>query len=129
MRGARGERLLHQRLGVVDAPDGGDGEVAQMGAHDQRLGLVVGDTADAQVALHVVDIPLKLGAEGRVFDVVDGPLEAALAVHHHAAAPGAEMGVVVRAEKQVKYAVVFQSNAEKSTHVPHSFCRQVPCVL
>ena len=87
--GALGEGLVHQGLGVVDAADCGDGEVAQVGAHDQRLRLVIRYAADAQVALHVVDIPLELGAEGRVLDVVDGALKAALPMYHHAAAPGA----------------------------------------
>ena len=119
--GAVGEGLGHQCLGVVDAAHGGDGEVAQVGAHDQRLGLVIGDAADAHVALHVVDIPLKLGAEGGVFDVVDGSLEAVLTVDDHAATAGAQVRVVIGAKEQVKHAVVLQRHAKESTHCSRSF--------
>ena len=52
--GTHRKGLLDQFVDVVDPPHGGDGEVAQVGTDDERLGLIVGNTADAQVPLHFV---------------------------------------------------------------------------
>ena len=101
------EGLGHQRVDVVDAPDGGDGEVSQVRAHDQRLRLGIGDASDAQRALHGRHIPLKLGAERGVFDVVNGPVVPLLGVvDGHAAASRAQMGMIIRPKEQVEHAVV-----------------------
>ena len=59
-----GEVALHQRVGIVDDAHGGDGVQAQVGAHQQGLGIGVADTADAGAAVKFRQILVELGAEG-----------------------------------------------------------------
>ena len=101
------EHGVHQLLRVVNPPHGDDGVSAVVGADDEGLGVVIGNTPDAKVALHLVYVLVELGAKGGVLDVVDGPVKAGiLPVHRHARTAGAQVGVVVRAEKQVQQAVL-----------------------
>ena len=93
-------------LGVVDLPDGGDGKGAVMGADDQRLRLVVGNASDSEIALHLIGFPVKFCPERRVFYIVDGAVEAVIpAVYGHARPAGSQMGMVVRPEEKIEYAV------------------------
>ena len=117
VRRAPVECLFDQFVGVVDAPDRGDGKIAQVRAHQQGLRLAVRDAADAEGAVHRLEIAFELRAEGCVFNVVDGAVEPVFAVNGHPPAPGAEVRVVVRSEKQVEYAVFFRCNAEKAAQI------------
>ena len=111
------EVVLHQGLGVVDDAHGGDGVHPQVGAHQQGLGVGVADAADAGAAVEVRQVLFKFGAEGGVFDGVDLPLEAVLLiVNNHASPAGAQMGVVVHAEENVKGHVALGDRAEESAH-------------
>ena len=92
--------FLYQCIKVVDLADCRDCKAAQMRLNQQRLRLEVGNTSDTEIALHLVDIPLKLGAERGIFDVVDCTVKAALAVSCHAAASCAEMRMVINAIKK-----------------------------
>ena len=99
----------HLLLFVIDAAHGGDGVTAQVGADDEGLGLAVRDTADAHPAVHIQHVPLELGAEGRVFNIVNGPFEPPGGVDRHAAPAGAKVGMVVYSEKEVGDTVLFLS--------------------
>ena len=112
-----GEGLFHQLLSIVDDAHGGDGEQAQVAAHQQGLGVGIGDTAHTGNAGHLGQIIFKLGAEGRIFNVVNLPLKALLGVVENQAAPaGAQVGVVVRAEKDVVNTVAAGNCAKETTH-------------
>ena len=119
MGGAGVKALLDQFLQIVDAAHRGDRVIAQMAAHDQRLRLRIGNTADAHGALHLVHVVFKLRAEGRVFNIVNRTLEARLAVYGHAAALGAQMRMIVRAKEQIEHAVRLRGNAKESAHCEH----------
>ena len=117
MSAAEGEVLFDERLGVVDAADDGNGVGAQVGPDQQRLGVGVADAADGRGALHILENMLKLGAEGRVLDVVDLPLQADLGViGRHTAPAGAEMRMIVRAEENIGDRVVLADDAKKTAH-------------
>ena len=126
---AVGKGLPHQLLQVVNPPHGGDGVVAQMRPDNEGLGIGVADAADTQRPGHVVHVPLELGAEGRILDVVDGPLEPLVrAVDGHAAPAGAQMRVIVHPEKQIGDAIVMRGYAEYAAHiVPPWYKTCSPC--
>ena len=101
-----GEVGLHQLLRIVDDAHGGDGVQAQMGPHQQRLGVRIADAADTAASGKFAQIVLELGPKRRIFNVVNLTLEAALAVvQRHAAAPGSQVGMVVRPEEDVQHNV------------------------
>ena len=84
------EQLLHDLVGVVDFAHGHNGVGAMVRPHNQGLGLVVGDAPNAQMALHAGHVLVELGAEGRVFNVVDGAVKALCrVVNRHAGTAGA----------------------------------------
>ena len=84
------EQLLHNLVGVVDFAHGHNGVGAMVRPHNQGLGLVVGDAPNAQMALHAGHVLVELGAEGRVFNVVDGAVKALCrVVNRHAGTAGA----------------------------------------
>ena len=112
-----GEISLHQLVGVVDDADRHDGVQAQMGAHEQRLGVAVADAAEPRVAAEVREVPLKLRPKGRIFNVVYLALEALLLVkEHHSAAARAEVRMIVRAEKDIQRDIAVRDRAEKAPH-------------
>ena len=78
-----------------------------MRTDQQGLRVGIGDTADTAAAVEIRQVLFKLGAEGRVFDVVDLALEAALLgiIDGHAAPAGTQVRVVVNTEENIKYAV------------------------
>ena len=109
--------LLYQLLGIVDNAHGGNGKQPQVGANQQGLGIGVADAADAGGTVKIVQIRLKLGAEGGIFDAVDLPLKAVLAVmNDHAAPAGTQVGVVIHTEKNVKGHVSLGNGAKKASH-------------
>ena len=61
-------------------------------------------------------IVLELGAELGVGDVVDEALDAAAVPHGQAAAPRAEVGVVVGPVEQIANTVLPGSNTEETAH-------------
>ena len=61
--------LGHQLVHIVDFPYRGDGVASQMGLDQQGLRFVVGNAADAEISLQLLQIPVKFRAEGRVLDV------------------------------------------------------------
>ena len=69
-----------------------------------------------RLPLQPADVVLELGAELGVGDVVDEPGERPSVRRGHAAAHGAEVGMVIRAVEQVRDARLFGSHAEKSAH-------------
>ena len=112
-----GEIGFHKLLGIVDDTHGGDGVKSQVGPDQQGLGIRIGDAADAAAAVEVRQVPLELGAEGGVLNVVDLPLEAAgLVVDGHAAPAGAQMRVVVHTEENIKHAISLGDRSKKPAH-------------
>ena len=113
-----GEKLVDQRIRVVDPADHTDGIGAVIGTDQQGLRLAVADAADRRSALHLFKDVLEAGAEGCVLDAVDLALQTDLRiVRRHPAAACAEMRMVVGAEKDVCHAVLFGCNAEKASHM------------
>ena len=107
------ERLLHQLFHIVNASHRGDGIIAQMRAYDQRLGIRIADAADSHRPRHFPHVPLKLCAEWGILDIMNRPVEAGLRIiHRHTAPPGAEVGVIVHAEKQIGDTAVTRNHAE-----------------
>ena len=106
----------HQLIHVIDFADGGNGIGSVVGTDDQRLGFKIGNAANTQIALHVMDVIVKLGTEGRILNIVDGPVEAILPVHRQAGPAGSQMGMVICAEKQIKHAIFFGYNAKITAH-------------
>ena len=97
------EVLLDQLVGIVDDAHGGDGEKPQMRADQQRLRVGIADAANAAASGKIAQVLLELGPEGGVLDIVDLALKALLpVVKDHAAPVGAQMGVVIHAEKDVE---------------------------
>ena len=100
------QKICYQFIGIIDYTDGGNGIKAQMGADEQGLRVNVADAAKAAAAVEVLQVVFKLGAEGGVLDIVDLPLISLFEiVDAHAAAFGAEVGVIVYAEKDVEHDV------------------------
>ena len=113
-----GKGLGHQLFGVVDDAHGGDGEHPQVGAHQQRLGVGVGNAADTGVSAEFCHVVVKFRAEGGIFDAVDLPLEALFRIVKGESGPaGAKVGVVVRAEENVVNAILMGNRPEETAHV------------
>ena len=87
-----------------------------VGTDDQGLGFKIGNAADTQIALHVMDVIIELGTERRILNIVDGPVKAILPVHRQAGPAGSQMGMVICAEKQIKHAIFFGYNAKITAH-------------
>ncbi len=99
------EGSLDKGLLVVDLAYGDDAEGAHVGPHDQGLGVGIADHANAEISVEAVQFRFELGAEIAVFDVVNGPLDACFIAHGHAAAAGAEVGMVVGPVIKIRNAV------------------------
>ena len=97
-----GIERIQQFGGVIDDPHGGDGVEPEMGTHQQGLGVAVADAADAAAAVEIAQIAFEFRAERRALDIVDLPLKGMAVADGHAAAAGAQMRVVVYAEKHVE---------------------------
>ena len=124
MAAAEGQVLLQQGLRVVDDADGADGVGAQVGPDQQRLGVRIGNAADGAGALHLVQNAVEFGTEGRIFNIVNFPLETQLGiVGCHAAPAGTQVGMVVRAEEYVQNAVPLGDRAKETAHGIPPFIR------
>ena len=112
-----GEVFLDQLLRIVDDAHRGDGVQAQVGPHQQGLGVGVADAADAALAVKLGQVLFKFGSERSVLNGVDLPLEAVLLiVDQHAAPAGAQVGVVIHSEKDIQGYVLVCCCAEKAAH-------------
>ena len=58
-----------------------------------------------KLAVEAVQFRFELGPEIAVFDIVDGPLDTCAVAYGHAAAAGAQVGVVIRAVVKFRNAV------------------------
>ena len=68
------------------------------------------------VIVQLIQIVVKFGPEGCVFDVVDGALEAVFAVYGHASAPGSQMGVVVDTKEKIHGTAALRCYAKYTAH-------------
>ena len=74
-----------------------------MGTHHQRLGLKIGNTADAQMSVHLIDILVELRTERCILYVVNGSVVTFFfAVDCHAGTSGSQMGMIIRSKEQVE---------------------------
>ena len=78
-----------------------------MGTHHQRLGLKIGNTAEAQMSVHLIDILVELRTERCILYVVNGSVVTFfIAVDCHAGASGSQMGMINYSKKQIKYTIL-----------------------
>ena len=110
------EKLFHQFLRVVDFAYGSQCVGSVMGTDNQWLGFIIGNTTDAVISFHGLDILVKLCTERCIFYVVYGTVKTILAVHSHSASSGTQMRMIIYSEKQIKYAVFFCGHTKKATH-------------
>lgn len=88
-----------------------------MRAHEQRLGVAVADAAKARVTTEIRKIALELRPKGRVLNIMDLPLEALFLVKENHTTPAcAEVGMVVRAEKDVQGDLAVRYPRQKAAH-------------
>jgi hypothetical protein len=119
-------RFLRQGFDVLNLSDRHDGEGSQMGTYDQGLGVVIADDSDAPVSLKIGQIRLEFGTEIIIFDIVNGSLIPVGVADGKSAAPGPQVGMVIRSVKQIVYAVIFRGDSKKSTH---AFLLSNPVIL
>ena len=112
-----GKIPLDQFVGIIDNANRCDSKQAQMAAHQQRLGIGIGNAANAAAAVEFGDISLKFGSERGVLNVVDLALEAAHIVHDHTAPLGTQVGMVVHAEEHIHGYITPGNGAKKTAHV------------
>ena len=122
---------LDELGGVVDRPDGGEREEAEVRADEQWLRVGVADAAHPHGSGEDGEVLLELGAEGRVLDGVDLALEArAFVPDDHAGAPRPEVGVVVHAKEHVKNHVAARRRPKEGSHQvrspPHPLAGRLP---
>jgi hypothetical protein len=101
------EGMAYQSVGVLDDPHSGDGVNAQVRADDERLVFEIADDADAQAAAHLLDVLFELGSELGIAYIVDVSTETPAFDGGQSAPAGAQMGMVVRAEKEIGDTVLF----------------------
>ena len=90
------EDLLYDLLRIVDLADRRNAEGSVVGTDQDRLRLVIGDTADAVFADHVVGFLLEFGTEGSVLYIMNGFIKSVFfTVNSHARAAGAKVRVIV----------------------------------
>ena len=88
-----------------------------MGAHQQRLRVGIADAADPARSGKISEILIKSGAEGGVRDGMDLPVKSRFLIpDRHACIFGAQMAVIVRAEKDVHNDVAPGDGAEEAPH-------------
>ena len=77
-----------------------------MGTYKQRLWLIIRNTANPKITLHLIYIFVKLGPERSILNIVNGSLKTGLfIIYGHTCPSGSQMGMIVRTEKQIKHAV------------------------
>ena len=75
MRMSAAENLHQNLFHVVDTAHRDNGIGAMVGTDDQRLRLIIRNTADSQISGHFRHILVELGTEGGVLDVMNGTIE------------------------------------------------------
>ena len=117
MPAAEGQILVDQRIRILNHAGHADGVGAQAGADQQRLGIRVRNAAHGRGAPHFLKDMLKLRPEGCVLNVVNLPLQPDLRIPgRHSGPLGAQMGMIIHAEKGIQHAVPRGSNAKESAH-------------
>ena len=79
-----------------------------MRTNQQGLGFIIGNTADAQMSVHVVDFLIKLRSEGRILYIVNrSVISFFFAVYNHSRTSCSKVGMIVCSEEQIKHTVLF----------------------
>lgn len=108
--------LFFEFVDVVDTCHCHYGEFSQMAVYDDRLGVGVTDHADSAVPGKFGQIAFEFGAEIRVFDIVYGAGEDAVADCGHAGAFCSHVTVVINAVEKLVDTFRFGCDAEKASH-------------
>ena len=103
-------------LCVVDFADRRYRKGAVVRADKDGLRLKVGNAADAELALKLVQLMLKLCAKRAFLYAVYGFTELPVTVNRHTRAARTEVRMIVNAEKKIERAAFLRSNSEKTTH-------------
>ena len=105
---AGGKDVLGNFVHIVDLSHGHDRIGSMVGTHQKGLGLVVRDTADPHISLHLVHVLVEFRPKGRILNIVNRPVESPFfTVNSHSRTPRPQMGMIVRTEKQIKNAIIF----------------------
>ena len=110
------ESTSEQLLLIIDLPYRNNGKASVVRLDQERLRLIVRDTADPKIAFHLLHIPLKLCPERRILYIMDRAAEFTVAVCGHSASSRPQMGMVIHPVKKLQYAVFLRCNSKKSAH-------------
>ncbi len=119
------KNILYQPVRIVDLSHRADSISTVMRTDQQRLRLIIGNTADSKLPVHIVDILVKLGSKRSVLDIVNRPLKPArFVVNCHSGTSRPQMGMIIRPKKQIKHTILFGCNSKKTAH----FCLTPPAL-
>ena len=94
---------IHNLGGIIDLSHGGDRIGSVMGTNDQRLRFIIRDTADTEIPFHLYDVFFEFRPEICRLYIMDGTVEAALAVvNRHAGTPCSQVRMIIRSIIQIK---------------------------
>ena len=118
------EYPIHDLIRIIDFPHRLYCISSMMGTDDQRLRLIIGNTADPHISFHLVHIFIKFGTERRVLNIMYGTVKPFFSINCHSGSSRPQMGMIVRPEKQIKHAIVLRRHSKKSTHTSNftPFC-------
>ena len=112
------KNLRHNLILIINLTHSGYGVGAMVRADNQRLGLIVRNTAYSQRAVHLVYVLVKFRAKRRIFDIMDCPVKTLLLIiQRHTGPSGPQMGMIIRPKKQVKDTVFLRCHSKKAAHI------------
>ena len=110
------EDFFNDLVCVVDLAHRRYREGTVVRADKDGLRLKIRNAADAELALKLVQLMLKLCAERAFLYAVYGLAELPVTVNRHTRAARTEVRMIVNAEKKIERAAFLRSNSEKTTH-------------
>ena len=91
---------------IIDLTHRRDRVSAVVGTDDQRLRLIIGNTANAKGTVHGIDILVKLCPKRSIFNVMYGPVKTLfIIIHSHTGPSRPQVGMIVCPEEQVKHTI------------------------
>ena len=102
------ENLIHDLLHIIDLAYRRNCKGPMVGTHQKRLGFIIGNTPNPKIPFHLVHILIKLCTKGCIFNIVNCPVKALfLAVNRHTGPSCPQVGMIIRAEEQIKHTILF----------------------
>jgi hypothetical protein len=77
-----------------------------VGPYDQRLRLIIGNTANPKPSLHLIDVFIKFRPKRGILNIMDRPVKSLIAIYRHPTAPCPKVGMVIYPKKQIKYTIL-----------------------